>query len=141
MAALRKSISRNLSWKILSLILATVIWFLIRLGLQEEVKRLLGVTNPPKTRLLSQLPITLMTSAADERGFKVNPRTADVLVIGDPMLVDGLDPAEVEVFVRLTDIQETKGSHVKILYHAPNSINVLRVVPTAVEIERVAAHR
>ena len=139
--SLRDHFLKDLGWKILSLTLATLIWFAIRSGMSTEFKPVMSLVNPPKIRLFSQVPITVMTAAADTRGFKVTPRTVNLMVSGDAAVLENMESTDVEVFVNLTAIQDATDLRIKPKYHAPIGVTVLRVTPADVEIQRVSTSK
>lgn len=132
----RDAILQNFWLKLFSLVLATMIWFAI-FGAQTTLRPdrpTLGTV----TRKFERVPITVMKSAADLRGFRVEPTTVEVTVSGPLAKVQALTPAQLEVFINLTDVNDTVGLTKKILVHVPPDIALRNVSPTEARITPVA---
>ncbi len=128
----RDAILQNFWLKLFSLVLATMIWFAIY-GAQNNLRpdrAALGVV----TRKIERVPITVMQSAADFRAFRVEPSHIDVTVRGPIAEVQALTSRQLEVFINLTDVQDTAGLNKKILVHTPASIAVVQVSHTEARI-------
>lgn len=124
----RDAILQNFWLKLFSLVLATMIWFAI-FGAQSNLR----VDRPALgtvTRKIEQVPITVMKSAADLRAFKVEPNAVEITVSGPLAKVQALTPLQLEVFISLTDVNDTVGLTKKILVHLPADIALLKVSPT-----------
>ena len=132
----RDAILQNFWLKLFSLVLATMIWFAI-FGAQTTLRPdrpVLGTV----TRKFEHVPITVMKSAADLRAFRVEPVTVEVTVSGPLAKVQALTPAQLEVFISLTDVNDTVGLTKKILVHVPPDITLRNVSPTEASITPVA---
>jgi YbbR domain-containing protein len=132
----RDAILQNFWLKLFSLVLATMIWFAI-FGTQTNLRPdrpVLGTV----TRTFERVPITVMKSASDLRAFRVEPATVEVTVSGPLAKVQVLTPAQVEVFISLTDVSDTVGMTKKILIHVPTDIALRNVSPTEARITPVA---
>ncbi|MBI5800629.1 MAG: hypothetical protein HZA92_07865 [Verrucomicrobia bacterium] len=128
----RDAILQNFWLKLFSLVLATMIWFAI-FGAQNNLRPdrpVLGTV----TRKFEHVPITVMKSAADLRAFRVEPGTVEVTVSGPLAKVQALTPRQLEVFISLTDVNDTAGLNKKILVHVPPDIALLNVSPTEATI-------
>lgn len=115
----RDAILQNFWLKLFSLVLATMIWFAI-FGAQNNLRPdrpVLGTV----TRKFERVPITVMKSAADLRAFRVEPGTVEVTVSGPLAKVQALTPSQLEVFISLTDVNDTVGLTKKILVHVPRT--------------------
>ncbi len=123
----RDTILQNFWLKLFSLVLATMIWFAI-FGAQSNLRPdrpVLGTV----TRKFERVPITVMKSAADLRAFRVEPDTVEVTVSGPLAKVQALNPGQLEVFISLTDADDTVGRTKKILVHVPPHIALLNISP------------
>lgn len=132
----RDAILQNFWLKLFSLVLATMIWFAI-FGAQTTLRPdrpALGTV----TRKFERVPITVMKSAADLRAFRVEPGTVEITVSGPIGKVQALTPSQLEVFISLTDVNDTVGATKKILVHIPHDIALLNVSPTEASITPVA---
>lgn len=121
----RDAITQNFWLKLISLLLATMIWFAIS-GVQMNTRAdrtLLGHSE----RKLKGVPITVMKSAADLRAFQMEPSTVDLTLSGPTSQVQALTPQQVEVFINLTDVHDTPGLSKKIQVRTPGGIEVVQV--------------
>ncbi|MBM3880897.1 MAG: hypothetical protein FJ387_14460 [Verrucomicrobia bacterium] len=121
-------ISDNLVWKVISVLLATLIWFIIRFGFQERL-------SPGARRNFNGLPITVMATANEARAFQVDPGVVDVTVRGEPGLLRSLQPSDIAVFVNLTGILDAKSLRKKVEVHPPAGVTLVWVAPTDVKVE------
>ena len=107
MISTREAILHNFWLKLFSIVLATMIWFAI-FGAQNNLRPdrpLIGNV----TREFHQVPITMMKSASDLRGFRVEPSVVDITVNGPLGKAQALTPRGLEVFIDLTDVRDTVG--------------------------------
>ena len=128
----RDAILQNFWLKLFSLVLATMIWFAI-FGAQSNLRPSqpsLGTV----TRKIERVPITVMQSAADFRAFRVEPSHIEVTVRGPIAEVQALTARQLEVFINLTDVQDTTGLNKKILVHTPAGVAVVQVSHTEARI-------
>lgn len=128
----RDAILNNFWLKLFSLVLATMIWFAIFSAQNSPrgERPLLGNISVN----LREVPITVMKSAGDLRGFRVEPRTVDVTLNGPLTKAQALTPSHLEVFINLTDVSDTVGLTKKIIVHAPPEFTVVKVSPAEVRI-------
>lgn len=132
---LRELIRNNFGWKAASLLLATLVWLTINGVIQRNDPGL-----PPATmtavRSFPRHSITVMTAAAEIRGFTVSPSDVTVTLQGAPSIIEALSPKHVQVFVDLTDVQSFQELEKKIQVYPPRGVKVLEVVPASVRIVR-----
>jgi YbbR domain-containing protein len=101
-AGLRHLIFHDFWLKLLSLVLATLIWFLIHLAIQKQVSPLTLTANERK---FAKLPVMVMFAAEDVRTFKVKPSEVEVTVQGDDKILKNLQARDIRVMVDLTGIE------------------------------------
>lgn len=124
----REAILQNFWLKFFSLVLATMIWFAIA-GAKLNLPGL-GTT----TRKIESVPITVMQSASDFRAFRVDPSHIDVTVRGPIAEVQALTRRQLEVFINLSDVNDSVGQTKKILVHTPAGIALEHVSHTEARI-------
>lgn len=132
----REAILQNFWLKLFSLVLATMIWFAI-FGAQTNLRPERAVLGNV-TRKFERVPVTVMKSAADLRAFCVEPSTVEITVSGPLAKVQALTPGQLEVFISLTDVNDTVGLTKKILVHVPHDIALLNVSPSEASITPMA---
>ncbi len=138
--SLRELIRNNFGWKAASFLLATLIWLSIHGVIQRNEPGLPAVTLTAE-RSFPGHPITVMTAAAETRGFTVSPSEVTVVVKGTPAIVEALTPGQVQVFVDLTDVQSFQGLAQKIQVYPPPGVKVVEVRPSSVRIARAVDAR
>jgi len=129
--ALRDYIFENLGWKLAALVLAVAAWLSIRFAGEWGAQR------------LNSLPVQVMTTPGDNRAFRVDPARVDVIVRATPSTLKNLSDQQVRVFVNLTDIPDVPGVGIirEVLAYSPNQIQVVRIEPKAVSIERIGGEK
>ena len=128
----REAILQNFWLKLFSLVLATMIWFAIagaKLNLRPDQSGLGTLT-----RKIDSVPITVMQSASDFRAFRVDPSHIDVTVRGPIAEVQALTRRQLEVFINLSDVNDSVGLTKKILVQTPAGITLVQVSHTEARI-------
>jgi len=135
---LREYIQKNFWWKLASVACATLIWFTINSSIQGTIKSSEHRVITGSTLTFS-LPITVMMTASDGRGFVVTPREVEVTVRGSAAVLDRLKKTDVQVFVSLVDVKDARGLRKKVLVHTPDAVALVKVVPEEVSVDKAAA--
>src|SRR5262245_40345760 len=99
---LRHLIFRDFLLKLLSLVLATLIWLIINFAIQKQVSPLALTAGE---RRFPNLPVMVMFAAEDVRTFKVKPSEVEVTVQGDAKILKNLQSRDIRVMVDLTGIE------------------------------------
>jgi hypothetical protein len=128
--AWHRTITNNLWLKVFSLVLATLIYFVIKPDMITESKVADNPLHPDVDRSF-QIPVVLMTSAKNAQALQVDPTEVTVVVNGDPATVYKLLPQEIEVTVRLLNVQNPQGSF-RVDVAAPRQVTVKQVWPAHV---------
>ncbi|MBI2927340.1 MAG: hypothetical protein HYY24_16720 [Verrucomicrobia bacterium] len=133
----RELILRNLPWKLLSLFLATVFYVGIRTSIEADFNPFHASGTAQQTRVLPRLPIGLLTSTGDARGFKIAPTEVEVTVRGQAAAVQALRQTDLDAFVDLVDVQDAIGLKKRIRVHVPSGITVEEVKPQVAQVDRI----
>lgn len=122
---IRDFLPHNLGWKLLSLVLAVIIWLTIKALSSEQ-----GQTE----KMFINLPIQIVSGTADVRAFIVEPDIARVTVRGRPGGISRLTEREIRVLVDITsaDFNSSFRRHLDVA--VPNGITVIRIEPTEVQL-------
>ena len=134
--SLRRLVQENFWLKLFSVILAVALWYIIRVGIESEP---LAVRNPvtnPNLRT-AVLPVYVLTDPADGRIFKIFPETVSVSLTGEAAILDKLKSDELKAYVDLTAPGPLQ-TNLEVRLHAPFVVNVMSVLPRAVEVERIS---
>jgi hypothetical protein len=126
--AWHSAISRNLVWKLVSVVLACLVWMTLHSGAQNRLK-------PGSRQTFADRPISLVMLAGDERVFQVTPATVTVVLRGDLEQLKGMRPEEVEPHVSLTGIIEARELRKRVDVRVPPGVQVESVVPALVLVQ------
>lgn len=126
-----RSIFAHQFWlKLLSLVLASLIWL--------TVKANLGGTGGEATRTFTNRPILLLTDGAEHVAMVTSPNQASVTVRGPALLIQEMSDHDVHVFVRMHDRNQTSGEF-PVHAHVPAGASVAMVSPLTATIKPVTA--
>lgn len=128
----RDVIFNNAGWKLLSLVLAVLIWATYSSDLMERLR-------PGGLRRFSAVPVTVLTTASDRRSYRVTPDKVEILVRGSANLLEAVQTGELQAFVDLTGVRETEGLRQKIAINLPPGFSVARVIPPDAWVEPAPA--
>lgn len=132
---LRNLIGKDLALKVFSLALAILIYCTISfVAIKNEVPSFPSLALASDVRRFHNLPILVVSAAADVRRFKVTPETVAVTVQGDPQVLAGLESSEIRALVDLTGIASASHLRKRIEVSTPAGVTHLRVVPTEVQV-------
>ena len=150
---MRDYVFNNLGRKLVSLCLASLIWFNVW-SVDRKEPRLL---ESPFGSLLSkqgaelvtgefaQIPIAIVTLAQDTRAFRLDARQAKVVVSGERGLLLRLTAKDIQAVVDLTDLANARRTNTisnlvsrPVRARSPDGITVVKVEPSAVLVEPIA---
>ena len=114
--------------KLFALLLATLIWFTVRQGVDRN--------SGPAYRTFTGVPIRVLTLASDLDQFRVTPAEVTVILRGKPDTLAQHSTRSVEAYVNLADHAGSPGSKVGVHVNAEGA-EVVSVSPRDVAIERV----
>ena len=129
-AFLRHLIFEDFWLKLFSLGLAVLIWLTVTFASQPEGQR-----------VFADLPVRIVSSAADVRSFQVNPRGVDVTVQGNAKIVQGLQSQDIRVIVDLTGLETAQNLHKPVEVSTPAGVSYVRVEPREVQVSKVLNNR
>lgn len=131
--AAREFFIKDFGWKLFSLALAVVIWVTVSTVSRQPAGGV-KVFDQSKERVLTDLPVTVMSSAADVREFKVSPSVVSVTVRGRPEVVDALTDKEIRPTVDLTEIESAVDLHKRVDVSTPPGVTFVGASPSVVEV-------
>jgi YbbR domain-containing protein len=129
---MRDWVTKDLGWKLFSLFLAVSIWLTVH-KIYEEPKPATG-TAAGDTVTFGNLPVRVVSAAADVRYFRVAPLTVKVTVSGSAEDMAKLQADQVHAVVNLTDIGPERDLHVPVEVSAPPGVTLVSVDPTKVGV-------
>ena len=133
-AIFRKLIVQDFWLKFFSLMLAVLIWVTVSFVIQKEASPATPLTVLNEMRAFPNLPVVVMSSAADVRNFKVAPQQVEVTVQGDAGVLQKLQSADIRVLVDLTGIETAADLRKRVEVSTPAGISLVRVDPQEVNI-------
>src|SRR2546426_4624267 len=150
---LRDYVLNNLGRKLVSLCLASLVWFNVS-SMDRKEPRLLespfgSLLPKPVTEWVTgeftQIPIAIVSLAQDTRAFRLDVRQAKVIVSGERGLLIRLTAKDIQAVVDLTDLANAKKTDAStnmmiraVRVRAPDGISVLKVEPSNVLVEPIS---
>ena len=133
----------NFGWKLISLVVAGLTWITIDKAFHRDEKRVENLKEAPVigtfTRKFPEVPITVLTSAANTNRYQVTPLAVEVELSGDNEAdLKNLPPSKVVATVDLTGATDEKEFRRRISVQAPAPhIRVSGYAPAMAGVERV----
>jgi hypothetical protein len=124
----RPAILVNFRWKFAALVLAIFVWFVINLAIER------GAVDSNR-QIYRSLPVRALTQPGDDRAFQINPAMVDDILISTSRR--DLTTNDIQLFVDLTEPLEVDGATRPVLVHAPAGVEVIRIYPPRVLVERL----
>ena len=123
---------KDFGWKMFSVFLAVAIWLTVHKILDE------GAGNPAilirgVERTYDDLPVLIVSSAADVRDFHVKPAVVNVTVSGSSDDIAKVQTNQIRVFVDLTGI-DTGNLHRRVDVSMPSGLKLVSVEPSEVDV-------
>jgi len=138
--AKRNWMTKDLGWKLFSLILAVALWITVRRTLSEE-PTVAGETPVPSmpfasmdTVVFTNLPVYAVSSSADVRNAQIVPNAVTVQLKGPSEIMAVLEENKIHVIVNLTGIVAASGSRLPVDVSAPPGVAVNKVDPPKVSV-------
>jgi YbbR domain-containing protein len=129
---MRDWVTKDLGWKLFSLFLAVAIWLTVH-KIYEEPGAVAGLAGG-KTVTFGNLPVRVVSAAADVRYFRVAPLTVKVTVSGSAEDLAELQAGQVHAAVILTDIGPERDLHLPVDVSAPPGVTLVSVDPPKVGV-------
>lgn len=130
---MRDLLTRDLGWKLFSLLLATVVWFTVR-TLSRDALSPARLPDSWVTRSFDELPILVVSAASDVHEFRVDPPVARVTVSGRAELLRALESRDIRVMVDLTGVEPAGDLRKRLDVSVPAGVTLVSVVPTEVRV-------
>jgi YbbR domain-containing protein len=133
-ALLRNLVLKDLPLKLFSLAMAILIYYTISFVAIKNAPALSSLAMPVDVRTVANLPVLIISSAADVRRLKVVPETVAVTVQGDPRILARLESDEIRALVDLTGIQSATDLRAHLEVSTPAGVTHLHAVPSEVRV-------
>jgi hypothetical protein len=125
---------KDLGWKIFSVILALAIWLTVHKILEESAPPPPVTPPQPVVMTFTNLPVLIVSAAADVREFHVTPNTVTVSVSGQPEIMAALRMEQVHALVDLTDIEAARNLQRRVDITTPTGVTLVNVNPAEVNV-------
>lgn len=135
--SVRAFIQHNFWLKLFSLLLATLIWFAINFGIQNEMQLPQNPITNPATKENLNIPVRVLTRPGDPRVFKVEPEEVTVSITGEAAILQAVNSKTISVFVDLTNVRSQRETNQQVRLNIPEGVIVINVSPRAVNVEEV----
>jgi YbbR domain-containing protein len=123
---------RDFGWKLLSLLLALAIWLTVsRIRSESETSSPISISE---SLMFTNVPVLIVSSAADVRDFHVKPSEVTVTVRGSPEEIASLQASQVRAFVDLTGLASAPKLRRHVDVSMPSGIALVRVEPLDVDV-------
>ena len=129
---MRDWVTNDLGWKLFSLFLAVAIWLTVH-KIYEEPGIASGLAGG-NTVTFGNLPVRLVSTAANVRDFRAAPLTVKVTVSGSAEDLAKLQADQVHAVVNLTDIVPERDLHLPVEVFAPPGVTLVSVDPPKVGV-------
>src|SRR6185503_9309638 len=105
-----RNISNNFWLKLFSMVLATLIWFVISSNFRSAETPVNIAPFRPTASKDFRRPVVVMMPAKNVQPFQVDPGEVTVKILGDQTLLGKMREDDVEVYVNLMNVQNPQGS-------------------------------
>ena len=122
---------KDWGWKLFSLILAAGIWLTVHKIIEPKND---AVSSTGSTLTYGNLPVLVVSTAADVRDFRVAPGMVSVTVSGSPDAIAVLQANQIRATVDLTDIESARDLKRRVDVSVPSGITLVSVDPPKVGV-------
>jgi YbbR domain-containing protein len=129
---MRDWITKDFAWKLFSLFLAVAIWLTVHKTYEEPGK--FSGTAAGSTVTFDNLPVLIVSTAADVRNFRVDPTVVKVTISGPEEVMARLQANELRAVVDLTDIGSARDLRRLVEVSVPPSVTLVSVNPLKVAV-------
>ena len=134
---MREWLIKDFGWKMFSVFLALAIWLTVHKILDESVSSPVVVPAlPPNTVAMTftNLPVLVVSAAADVRAFQVKPSAVTVTVSGQSEIIAVLRASQIHALVDLTDIGAAHGLPRRVDISMPAGVALVNIEPAEVSV-------
>lgn len=131
--ALRDIVTKDVGWKLFSVMLALAIWLIVH-AISADSGNRINPLNGSMTHTFQSVPVLAVSSVGDMRAFKVSPGAVQVTVSGKPEAINALETKQLHALVDLTELESARDWKKRVDVSAPPGITVISTVPTDVTV-------
>ena len=135
---LRSLLVDNLSWKLLSLALAILIWSGARMFMGDEVRPLVRPLQPLAARDFTNVPVRVLTPPRDPVVWDVQPASVHVRAAAEIGIVERITQADPIVYIQpATERPDTPTTN-RVEVRLPPGVRLISVIPERVIVSALA---
>ena len=132
---LRHLVVDDLWLKLFSLVLAILFWLTVSVAIQHrEASPIQPLASATEVRTFYDLPVIVLSSAADVRSFKVSPSEVEVTVRGTPRVLEDIHSKDIRAMVDLTGVEAAHNLRKRVEVSAPAGVTYVSARPEEVEV-------
>ena len=132
---LRDLILNNFVWKLISLLLAVLVWWRVHaIHTTEKEQALTSVVSPEETATFS-IPVRVLGPARTPRGFAVVPGEVNVTLRGGSDALQRISTTNVLVYVDAIFGPDVKSAKRTVVVRPPAGVKVHEIRPREVHVE------
>lgn len=135
---MRALIFDNLSWKLLSLTLAILIWYGARQFMHDDIRPIVQPLQPQATRDFQDLPIRILSPGLAVGAVRVEPSSVFIRIGGEISLLDRLSEKDPLVFIELPANLADGPVTNRVEVRLPPGVRLLSVIPERVIVRQPA---
>jgi len=137
-SALREWLVQDFGWKIFSLLLAAAIWLTIHRIILVDPNAVGTFHGTPIT--YDNLPVQMVSTRADVRGYHLLRPAVKVTVSGSPEVMTQLQASQIHATVDLTEIDTSRDLRCRVEIYAPPGVTLVSVDPKEIGVIPPARH-
>jgi YbbR domain-containing protein len=135
---LRQLLLHNFWLKLFSLVLACLIWFVVRTDLQNARNVANDLFDDLEEVAITKVTVSVLASAEDPRRFAITPAAIEVRLRGRAADLRRLSPGEARVYVDLRGLKQPEVSEpVVVSLATPVAVIALRAIPPVVTVREL----
>jgi YbbR domain-containing protein len=129
---MRELLIKDWGWKVFSLLLATAIWFTVHGVLLESATP--AAPSVVSTLTYGELPVTIVSAAADMRNYRLLQAAVSVTVSGPREIIGTLQANQLHATVDLTTITNFNSTKQRVEVSVPAGITVVSIKPEMIGV-------
>ena len=135
----RSLILDNFAWKLISLMLALLVWWRVNSLLDTDLAQPANpVVDPEMTQtLILSLPVRVLSPARIPGGFAVVPSEVTVTLLGKAAALEQVNTTNVVAYVDATLAPSVKTATLTVMVRPPSGVTVRTISPPELYVERL----